>query len=68
MGFHTRHLDEKWLRSVYEKSGSNGIIVLYHTTDAVTSSDKFTSSVTDLFCEGYDREELHEKIEKKFVC
>jgi hypothetical protein len=68
MGFHTRHLNEETLRRIYKKDSVNGIFLLYITADAIDSEDKFTSEVTDFFCDKFSREEIAQKIKEKFSC
>lgn len=66
MGFYTRHLSEKNLRSIYDSQGKHGIYMTFKTADAVTTEDPFSSSVVELFHRRLSEPEMATELRQLF--
>lgn len=63
MGFHNRHVSERVLKITYKTLGVKGILDTFKT-DAVVTSDSFSSQVAEFFRQ-YSRDRDHDRLEKQ---
>lgn len=65
MGFHTRHINENILKTVFTETGVEGVINLFKA-DAIVTCDKLSSNISDILYDFfYHKDESKLKLDIK---